>query len=637
MSLLRLKNAHLAFGDDPLLNSEELNIHKAERLCLVGRNGCGKSTLLKVIMGEIILDDGAVEKQQHLTIAKLEQDPPESMDKTVYEFVSEGLSDIGSILAQYFILVNNSDIEKKQLVEMDQFQHKIDAIDGWNIDYKIKSILELLKIDPVLNLKNLSGGWKRKVALAKAIISEPDILLLDEPTNHLDMDTITWLEDFLKKFEGAIVFISHDRSFISKLATRIIDLDRGYLTSWHGNYEKFLQDKEESLRIEQEKNNLFDKRLAQEEDWIRQGIKARRTRNEGRVRRLEALRKEHDDRRKVKGNVNFSMQNSHRSGKIIFELENVSYSIDDKKIIQNFSCIVSRGDKIALVGKNGSGKSTLVKLLLEEIKQTEGEIKFGTNQSIAYFDQYREQLNPESTVIDNLADGKQEVTINGKTKHALSYLQDFMFTPKRARSPVHVLSGGEKNRLLLAKLFLIPSNIIILDEPTNDLDIETLELLEDLITQYKGTVIIVSHDRYFLDNTVTSTWFFDNKGDISIYPGGYSSAREQLLSSHTSFHNANEIRTLEQKEKKEKKEKKNNTKNKLSYKEKKELEQLPEKIDQLEQSISVCQNKINQPSFFTQSNEETKIILEELNELEVQLQKNYDRWESLEELQKSFN
>ncbi|CAM3425404.1 ATP-binding cassette domain-containing protein [Paraphotobacterium marinum] len=632
MSLIRLQSAHLAFGDAPLLNSEELNIYSKERLCLVGRNGSGKSTLLKVLMEEIKLDDGKLEKQQGIKLSKLEQDPPQSIDTSAYDFVSDGLSEIGRLLSKYHNLITNTkDIDVSNL---DKLQSQIDAKDGWSIDYRIKSILESLNINPDLNLKNLSGGWKRKLALAKALVSEPDILLLDEPTNHLDIETISWLESFLLKFKGAIVFISHDRTFISKLATRIVDLDRGNLSSWPGNYDEYLAGKEDALRIEQEKNALFDKRLAQEEVWIRQGIKARRTRNEGRVRRLKALRGEFKERRKVQSNVNFTVLEALQSGKIIYEVENVNVSISDKVVIKDFSCLISRGDKIALVGKNGSGKSTLIKLLMGQVKDFEGKIKVGTNQSIAYFDQYREQLDTSKTVIENLADGKQEITIAGKTRHALGYLQDFMFTPKRALSPVSILSGGEKNRLLLAKLFTKPSNIIILDEPTNDLDIETLELLEDLILKYDGTVIIVSHDRYFLDNTVTSTWFFDGKGHISMYPGGYSDAYHQFSHIYNKQKQPSSDSNISNNIVKKKKS--NNVKTKLSYKEQKELEELPKLIEELEFNQGRLQNEINSPDFFSLPSEQTKSTLDELKKIDQDLDNTYKRWEELESLKESL-
>jgi ABC transport system ATP-binding/permease protein len=488
-------------------------------------------------------------------------------------------------------------------------------------------------------LSSLSGGWLRKAALAKALVCQPTVLLLDEPTNHLDIQTIKWLEDFLKSFNGSIVFISHDRSFIRQMATRIIDLDRGKIASWSGNYDNYLLGKEEALRVEELQNAEFDKKLAQEEVWIRQGIKARRTRNEGRVRALKAMRQEYSKRRQVMGSAKMQIEEALRSGKVVFELENVTYQIEDKLLVNDFSVQVLRGDKIALIGPNGVGKTTLLKLMLGNLTPTLGSVHCGTKLEVAYFDQYRLELDPEKTVMDNLAEGKQEVMVNGRSRHVLGYLQDFLFPPKRARTPVRALSGGERNRLLLAKLFLKPSNLLILDEPTNDLDIETLELLEELVNDYQGTVLLVSHDRQFVDNVVTQCWFFEEKGHIGIYAGGYADALQQQQQAQPV--KVTTVNKLEQPKKElgatnnQSSERTAKKKVKLSYNEQRELAQLPSKIEQLELEITDLQAQIGQSDFFNQTHEITSPILQSLADKEAELEAVFERWEQLESLSKS--
>ena len=526
MALLTLHNAELAFGGGALLDKSNLVIEANERVCLVGRNGAGKSTLLKVLDGRIQLDDGTLLINNDVKVARLEQDPPTASVMSAYDYVASGMENAGKVLSQYHeqLGVVAEDCSEKQLNKLQRFQEQIDQLDAWQLDSKINQILDRLAINPEITLDQLSGGWLRKVALAKALVNDPDLLLLDEPTNHLDVGTIEWLEQFLMSFQGSIVFISHDREFIRRLATRIVDIDRGKLSSWPGGYEAYLLAKEEALRIEDEQNAEFDRKLAIEEKWIRQGIKARRTRNEGRVRALKSLRQERSERVNVQGKAKIVVDEAARSGKIIFETEGLSYSYEDLRIVRDFDTTIMRGDKIALVGRNGCGKSTLLKLLLGDIEPDQGTVKCGTKLEVAYFDQYRDALDPEKTVVDNLAEGKQEVEINGNKRHVLGYLQDFLFHPDRARTPVKALSGGEKNRLLLAKIFLKPSNFLILDEPTNDLDVETLELLEELLANYQGTLLLVSHDRSFVDNTVTHTWFFDGNGNIQQFVGGYSDA-----------------------------------------------------------------------------------------------------------------
>ncbi len=529
MSLISIHGAYLSFSDAPLLDNTELHIEENERVCLVGRNGAGKSTLMKIINGEQPLDDGRIIYETDLVVARLQQDPPRNITGSVYDFVAEGVEEQAEHLKAYHAIshVVMEDPSDKNLNEMARLQGILDHQNLWQLESRINDVLQQIGLEPDTELSSLSGGWLRKAALGRALVSNPRVLMLDEPTNHLDIETIDWLETFLKTFTGSIVFISHDRSFIRNMATRIVDLDRGKLVSWLGNYDLYLEGKEEALRVEEMQNAEFDRKLAQEEVWIRQGIKARRTRNEGRVRALKALRREHSERREVMGKANMQVGEASRSGKIVFEMENVDYSVGGKTLVKDFSSQVQRGDKIALIGPNGCGKTTLLRLMLQQLKADSGRVHSGTKLEVAYFDQHRAELDPDRTVMDNLAEGKQEVLVNGKPRHVLGYLQDFLFHPKRAMTPVRALSGGERNRLLLARLFLRPSNLMILDEPTNDLDVETLELLEELIDGYQGTVLLVSHDRQFVDNTVTECWIFEGNGEIGTFVGGYHDAQQQ--------------------------------------------------------------------------------------------------------------
>ncbi len=529
MSLISMSGAWLSFSDAPLLDNTEIHIEDNERVCLVGRNGAGKSTLLKILGKEIPLDDGRVTYEQDLIVARLQQDPPRNIGGTVFDFVAEGVAEQAEHLKAYHAISHlvETDPSERNLTRMAQIMEILDHQGLWQLDSRISEVLLQLGLNGDAELSSLSGGWLRKAALGRALVSSPRVLLLDEPTNHLDISTIDWLEGFLKEFQGSIVFISHDRSFIRNMATRIVDLDRGKLVSWPGNYDLYLLSKEEALRVEELQNAEFDRKLAQEEVWIRQGIKARRTRNEGRVRALKALRNERSERREVMGTAKMQVEEAVRSGKIVFEMEDVNYQVGGKVLVRDFSAQVQRGDKIALVGPNGCGKTTLLKLMLSQLKADSGRVHCGTKLEVAYFDQHRADLDPERTVMDNLAEGKQEVLVNGRSRHVLGYLQDFLFHPKRAMTPVKALSGGERNRLLLAKLFLKPSNLLILDEPTNDLDVETLELLEELIDGYQGTVLLVSHDRQFVDNSVTECWIFEGNGAISTFVGGYYDAHHQ--------------------------------------------------------------------------------------------------------------
>lgn len=631
MSLLQLKNASIILGHPPLLNGIELVIHPGERLCLVGRNGCGKSTLLRVIEADIKLDDGQRLINKEVKVSRLPQDPPASVQCSLFDYVAEGLAEVGEYLKGYFhtadlVAEDPSDVN---MAKLEFFQQQLDHHNGWQLEQRIQQVLTKLQLDPNQQLSNLSGGWRRKAALAKAMASEPDILLLDEPTNHLDIDMIKWLEDAIMGYSGAVVFVSHDRAFIRRVASRIIDLDRGNLVSYPGNYQAYLDQKAHDLEVEEAQNALFDKKLSIEEAWIRQGVKARRTRNEGRVRALKALRTERSLRANKLGTAKVSVSESKSSGKIVFETENLHYSIADKLIVESLSTTILRGEKLALVGPNGCGKSTLIKLLLGQLSPTSGVVKSGSKLEVAYFDQHRDQLDGELKVIDAIADGRREVTLNGKTKHVMSYLQDYLFTPERVNSPVKSLSGGEKNRLLLAKLMLKPSNILILDEPTNDLDVETLELLEDTICSYPGTVILVSHDREFVDNVVTSSYFFEGKGKIREFVGGctdisdwYAQQTSQKVTKVATKPQTQSPKNISAEVKVKK----------LSYKLQLELESLPLKIESLENQIENLQQLVNAPDFFSQGAAKSDPILAELAETEEMLNQSYQRWDEIEAL-----
>ena len=638
MALLNLLNAYLGFGDFPLLDHTELHIEPNERVCLVGRNGAGKSTLMKVLAGEVQLDDGKLIFEKDIVVARLEQDPPRHIQETVFEYVSEGIVHLSDLLKQYHHISQQmlTDYSDELLAKLSQVQAQLEHNNGWQFENRIQDTLKLLELDPDKKLCELSGGWVRRAALARALVANPDILLLDEPTNHLDVEAITWLEDLLLNFKGSIIFISHDRSFIRKMATRIVDLDRGKLVSYPSNYDLYLETKAEDLRVEALQNELFDKKLAQEEVWIRQGIKARRTRNEGRVRALKKLREERRNRREVQGTAKIQLDTTARSGKIVFEIENASYEVEGKTLLKDFSATIQRGDKIALVGPNGCGKTTFIKLLLGELQPTSGTIRCGTKLDIAYFDQYRAELDLEKTVMDNVADGKQDIEVNGVKRHVLGYLQDFLFLPKRAMTPVKALSGGERNRLLLAKLLLKPNNLLILDEPTNDLDVETLELLEELLADYQGTLLIVSHDRQFIDNTVEECFFFEGNGVLNQYIGGYFDAKQQQENYHASqasqLQNQKKNELLAAEPAKQEKPKAEAKKVKLSYKEQRELEALPAQMEALEAEIESLQTEISSADFFSKEVAYTQEKLQALANKEAELEQAFERWEVLESI-----
>lgn len=640
MSILQLKNITVIYGNPPLLDGVELVVQPGERVCLVGRNGSGKSTLMKVIAGDIIADDGQRIIEGNTIIARLEQDPPQTTDISLFDYVAEGLADVGQILKDYFKqtrLVAEGPSEAN-LNRLQQLQEALESRDAWQFEQQIEQTLTMLKLDAEESLSTLSGGWRRKAALARALVRQPDLLLLDEPTNHLDIEMIRWLEQSLLFFKGAIVFVSHDRAFIRNMATRIVDLDRGTLTSYPGNYQTYLDKKQQDLEVEASQNAEFDRKLAQEEVWIRQGIKARRTRNEGRVRALKKLREARKARRDLMGSAVVSQHQASRSGKRVFEVNDLSYAIEGKNIVSHLNLNVLRGDKLALVGPNGVGKSTLIKLLLGQLKPDSGESKPGTNLEVAYFDQHRQGLDPEKTVIDAVADGKRDLTVNGHPRHVMSYLQDYLFSPERVNSPVKSLSGGEKNRLMLARLMLKPSNVLVLDEPTNDLDVETLEMLETLLNDYEGTVLLVSHDREFVDNVANSCLVFEGNGVLREFVGGFTDIEQW-------YQARDKARDTQKKEAQSALKNETNSADgspsakssprktkKLSYKDQRELDTLPADIEKLEERVSELQDRVNDPDFFKQDATATAPLLEQLADTENELSRKYARWDELESM-----
>jgi ATP-binding cassette subfamily F protein uup len=622
MSLLTLQDVFISYGQPPLIDHVNLVINSGERVCLIGRNGAGKSTLLKIINGQIIADDGHVKYSSGVKISQLEQAVPQETEGTVFEVIAQGLGEQGKLIHRFHQLTQalSTRADQKLYSELEQCQAEIERTNGWDINQRVESIITKMELDADVKLSSLSGGYKRRVLLGRALVSNPDLLLLDEPTNHLDIEAIQWLEQFLKNWQGSLLFISHDRRFMDNLAQRFVEIDRGQLFEFDCNYDTYLKRKEDNLEIEDRQNALFDKRLSQEEIWIRQGIKARRTRNEGRVRSLEAMRKEYSERRKRQGTAKMDIQQAEKSGKTVAEAKNISFSFDNESVIKDFSILIQRGDKIGLIGRNGIGKTTLIKLLLGELQPNSGSIKTGTNLNIAYFDQYRSALDENKSVQDNVSGGRDMLEISGKPKHVISYLQDFLFSPDRCRQPVKALSGGERNRLLLAKLFTLPSNVLVLDEPTNDLDIDTLDLLEELLIDYKGTIILVSHDRAFLNNVVTSTLAFEGNSRINHYVGGYDDwLRQRSTGNDISPAAKNKVRTKTAKNAK-----------KLSYKDQRELDNLPQRIEQLEAQISAISLTMSEPTFYQSDQALISRAEATLKESENELAHCYERWELLE-------
>jgi ATP-binding cassette subfamily F protein uup len=628
MALISLQNVSLSFGGLPVLDKISMQIEAGERVCLVGRNGEGKSSLMRLIAGEQSQDSGRVIKQQGAKIARLDQEVPVSLDGTVYSVVSGGLGKYMALLDRHHNLSRRlaEDHSKFLLAELADVEHEMETAGVWQVRQQIETVLSRLQLEADMNFAELSGGMKRRVLLARALVCGPDLLLLDEPTNHLDIESITWLEEFLLASSCTLLFVTHDRDLLKKLATRILDLERGSITSWPGDYDTYLQRKEEMLAAENGQHARFDKKLSKEEAWVRQGLKARRTRNEGRVRALIKMRLQHQARRQQIGNVRMEITEAAVSGKLVAVLKDVSHRFADMDVIRNFTATILRGDRIGIIGPNGAGKTTLLRILLGELSPDKGHVRLGTNLLPVYFDQQRAQLDAEKTVIDNLGDGSDFVEINERRLHIIGYLRDFLFTADRARSPVSILSGGERNRLLLAKLFARPSNVLVLDEPTNDLDIETLELLEQLLMEYKGTVLVVSHDRAFLNNVVTSTLVFEGEGRVQEYAGGYDDWLRQGIVQQPKV-------APVRKEKKERFKAKPEGPRKLTFKEARELEELPGRIETLEQEQAQLYEKMTDEAFYRDDGNEVARAKARLGELEKLLKNAYGRWEELEIVQ----
>ena len=629
MSIIRLRNISVSFGGPAILQNISLSIDAGERVCLLGRNGMGKSTLMKVIAGDIVPDSGEIERQQGLVTAKLDQQVDIGAGGAVFDVVAQGLGDSAELLKAYHHAVNKLAVDHsaRAEAELEKAQHAVEAAGAWQLNTQVESILSRMQLDGDTRVETLSGGMKRRVLLARALVQKPQLLLLDEPTNHLDISAINWLEEQLLAYGGALLFVTHDRVFLRKLATRIIDLDRGELKSYPGDYENFLRRKDEFLKAEAEANARFDKKLAQEEVWIRQGIKARRTRNEGRVRALQKLRNEHRQRRDLQGTASMKIAEAERSGKLVVEATDIGFKYHGKPLIKNFSTTILRGDRIGIIGPNGVGKTTLLNILLGELEPQQGRIKPGTSLAVAYFDQMKAQLDEEASVIDNVSHGRERIDINGKSKHIIGYLQDFLFSPERARSPVKSLSGGERSRLLLARLFSQPANVLVLDEPTNDLDIETLELLEELLLEFSGTVLLVSHDREFLNNVVSSTLVFEGDGKVAEFVGGYDDwIRQRDIDpfSDTPLKDAAAGRGKEVQQKKP---------NKLSYKDQRELDMLPEKIELLETRVQQLTEEMAQAEFFQQEKDMIVNTQKALEAASTDLEACYKRWEELESIE----
>ncbi len=628
MALLSIQNVRIGFGGPLLLDNANLQLEHGERVCLLGRNGAGKSTFMKFIHGDLVADAGEIAHQQDTRISFLPQEVPHDLHGNVFDLVASGLGSLGASLTQYQNVsaqIAQDGSNQKLLAHLDRLQQTLDANSGWLVHQHVEQVLSHLHLDPSAAFETLSGGLKRRTLLAAALVSDPDLLLLDEPTNHLDIASISWLEDFLLHREKTLLFVTHDRMLLRKLATRIVELDRGQLTSWSCDYETFLERKHAALEEEAVHWARFDKKLAEEEAWIRRGIRARRTRNEGRVRALHELRAVRQARQEKLGTVRLQVQEVERSGKLVVEAQDVSYYYEDQPIVRNFSTTIMRADKVGIIGPNGCGKTTLLRLLVGELTPQRGTIQLGTRLSIAYFDQLRTQLDEEKTVQEIVGDGHETITFNGQSRHIVSYLGDFLFPPERAGSPIRILSGGERNRLLLARLFTKPSNILVLDEPTNDLDAETLELLEELLLEYQGTVLLVSHDRTLLNKVLTSTLAFEGDGQVHAYIGDYDDWLRQRRPTQTD--------TQAPQPKREKQRPQRERPKKLRYKEQRELEALPEHIEQLETEQAALHQQLADPELYKQNGSAVGTLKSRLTALEQELEEAYARWEALEAIQ----
>ena len=633
MTLLRCDNLNIHFGDYPLLTDANFSIEPGERVCLIGRNGAGKSTLLKIILGDVPPDSGVMHRRENLTVSVLEQQLPAAENLTVLEVVQQGLGELIDLIER-FSEISATAVTNKDLEELETMQSRIDTLGGWQPEQQVDAIITQLGLPRDSYMSELSGGWRRRVALARALVCKPDLLLLDEPTNHLDISTIEWLEHEVRGYQGSVIFITHDRAFLQRLATRIVEIDRGQIISWPGDYNNYLQLKEQANEEEETRNALFDKRLAQEETWIRQGIKARRTRNEGRVRALEAMRRERSKRLNQQGKAKIEISSADGSGKKVIEAKNVTHGYGGNELLQDFNLRVMRGDRIGIIGNNGVGKSTLLKILLGQLTPDTGSSKVGTNLTIGYFDQVRQELEWDKSVAWNVGEGKDNITINGVDRHVVGYLKNFLFTPARAMTPVSRLSGGECNRVLLAKLFTQSNNFLVLDEPTNDLDIEMLEVLEEKLVEYDGTLIIVSHDRDFMDNVVTSTLVFEGDGNVVEYQGGYSdwAARGKSLNINDTpdIPDQPELSEAATTFSSQPTAPKSNVK--LSYKLQRELDQLPKTIEELEQKLEALQTAMADPSFYDKPFSETEPLLSEVAQVQADLEAATERWIELEEM-----
>jgi len=625
MPLLRLDKVALAYGHRPLLDGVDLELRKGERVCLVGRNGEGKTSLLRVISGEQAVDDGAVWVRPGLRIGVLAQDVTLESTAPVFDVVAGGLGELAGQVSAYHHAAHTlgERPDAAALQRLADLQQTLEASGGWQLEQRVASVLSRLQLVGESGFDTLSGGWRRRVLLARALVGEPDILLLDEPTNHLDIEAITWLEDFMADFAGALLFISHDRAFVRRLAGRIIELDRGQLSSWPGTYDDYLRRKAQQLEIEERHRAQFDRRLAQEEAWIRQGIKARRTRNEGRVRALQALREERRRRRERAGRPDLQLDGGASSGRLVFEADHVTVRYAEHVIVRDFSTTILRGDRVGIIGPNGAGKTTLIRALLGELAPSGGRVRRGTRLQVAYFDQQREQLDTDRSVMDSVAEGSQRVTVNGRDRHVAGYLRDFLFPPGRLHSPVSSLSGGERNRLLLARLFARPANLLVMDEPTNDLDVETLELLEELLMEYRGTLLLVSHDREFIDNVVTSSLVFEGDGVVGEYVGGYA---DWLRQRATTTRPAAPIQARTARHKPAVA----GRPARLSYRDQRELEQLPARIETLETEQAALQTRISEPGFYRQDGATVSAALARLEAVGTELERCYERWVQLE-------